>query len=800
VDGQLSWAGLPRINLIQEGQKMVNLKILRKRIAITVGLLLVSELLTAAPAFATSEDLTITKVAPSATASDSFPFTVTKGPGGSPSVIYPNGTPSVSFNLDSSNSFTKTFSGFQNASTGVVTPSNNYTITEATPAGWNAPSISCSDTNPNSNAFSNITFNYTSPSVSFEYTPNAMVPGAHINCTFTNTRMTVVTLSTTVSALSIPAGSLGHDSAILSGATGGSLTYNLFAGTCPAQAMNVPIFSSPVSVGSNGSVPDSLSYTFNTAGSYYWVAVYTPASGSPIVTGPCEPLTVTASTTTLTVTKTIVTASGNTDTFTLQVFDSTGHLLANFLNSGNGGVLGPITLSPGSYTVSETGANLSHYTATYSADCFPAGAVTLAAGDHKTCTITNTLMTAVTLSTTVSALTIPVGSLGHDSATLSGATGGSLTYNLFAGTCPAQPMNVPIFTSPVAVGSNSSVPDSLPFTFANVGSFYWVAVYTPASGSPIVTGPCEPLTVTANVAIATTVSALTIPVGSLGHDSATLSGATGGSLTYNLFAGTCPAQAMNVPIFTSPVSVTGSVVPDSLPFTFANAGSFYWVAVYTPASGSPIVTGPCEPLTVTPKLTTATLTVIKRLLPGTNNPNTFNLIIGPTGQLGSGTTSSVGNAGTTGAVTISAGLPYIVSESAGNGSTSLSDYTTTFSGVCAPSGVVSLATNASGLCIISNTKKARLRVIKILIPGNDPGRFDLQINGSTVASNKGNGGSSGFVSVPAGSGNSVGETAGNSVTFLWKYLRTYSPGCAPTFVLAPGATKICIITNKRVHK
>jgi hypothetical protein len=572
---------------------MVNLKILRKRIAITVGVLLVAEFLTAAPAFATSEDLTITKVAPSATSSDSFPFTVTKAPGSNNPNIYPNGTPSVAFNLDSSNSFTKTFSGFQNASTGVVTSPNNYTITESTPAGWNAPTISCQDTNPNSNAFSNITFNYSSPSVSFQYTPNAMVPGAHIKCTFTNTRMTAVTLSTTVSAVTIPAGSLGHDSATLTNATGGSLTYNLFAGTCPAQAMNVPIFTSAVSVGNTGVVPDSLSYTFANAGSYYWVAVYTPASGSPIVTGPCEPLTVTPNAkTTLTVTKIIVPSSGNTDTFTLEVFDANGLLLANFLNAGNTGTLGPITLTPGNYSVGETGANLSQYTATYSADCFPAGAVTLASGDNKICTITN----------------------------------------------------------------------------------------------------------------------------------------------------------------------TKKVKP------------------------------------------TATLTVIKRLLPGTGNPNKFNLIIGPTGFLGSGTTPNVGNAGTTGAVTISSWVNYNVSESAGIGGTNLSNYTTVFSGVCAPAGVVNLAANTSGICIITNTKKARLRVIKKLIPAGDPGRFNLKINSSTVAFNKGNNGSSGFVSVPAGAGNSVGETAANSITVLSNYTRTYSPGCAPTFVLAPGATKTCIITNKRKHK
>jgi hypothetical protein len=779
---------------------MVNLKILRKRIAITVGVLLVAEVLTAAPAFATSEDLTITKVAPTATSSDSFPFTVTKAAGSNNPNIYPNGSPSVAFNLDSSNGFTKTFSGFQNATTGVVTFPNNYTITEATPAGWNAPTISCQDTNPNSNAFSNITFNYSSPSVSFQYTPNAMVPGAHIMCTFTNTRMTVVMLSTTVSGFTIPVGSLGHDSATLSGATGGSLTYKLFAGTCPAQAMNVPIFTSPVSVGNTGSIPDSLPYTFANAGSYYWVAVYTPASGSPIVTGPCEPLTVTPS---------------------------------------------------------------------------------------------------VAITTTVSGFTIPVGSLGHDSATLSSATGGSLTYNLFAGTCPAQAMNVPIFTSPVSVSGNV-VPDSLSYTFANAGSYYWVTVYTPASGSPIVTGPCEPLTVTATVAIGTTVSGFTIPVGSLGHDSATLTNATGGSLTYNLFAGTCPAQAMNVPIFTSSVSVSGNVAPDSLSYTFANAGSYYWVAVYTPASGSPIVTGLCEPLTVTPSLATtltvtkiivpsignpdtftleifgpnggllanflnsgnggvlgpltvtpgtynvgetganlsqytatysadcfplgavtlvagdnktctitntkivqatATLRVIKRLLPATGNPNKFNLIIGPSGFLGSGTTANVGNAGTTGAVTIAAGANYNVSESAGSGGTHMSDYITVFSGSCAPAGVVNLAANSSGICVISNTKKARLVVIKKLLPASDHGRFNLKIDGSPVAFNKGNNGTTGFVLVsPSPSLHTVGEAPANSGTHMSNYITSYSPAnCAGTFTIPPGVTKTCTITNRKKH-
>jgi hypothetical protein len=675
---------------------MVNLKILRKRIAITVGVLLVAEVLTAAPAFATSEDLTITKVAPTATSSDSFPFTVTKAAGSNNPNIYPNGSPSVAFNLDSSNGFTKTFSGFQNATTGVVTFPNNYTITEATPAGWNAPTISCQDTNPNSNAFSNITFNYSSPSVSFQYTPNAMVPGAHIMCTFTNTRMTVVMLSTTVSGFTIPVGSLGHDSATLSSATGGSLTYNLFAGTCPAQAMNVPIFTSPVSVSGNV-VPDSLSYTFANAGSYYWVAVYTPASGSPIATGPCEPLTVTAT---------------------------------------------------------------------------------------------------VAIGTTVSGFTIPVGSLGHDSATLTNATGGSLTYNLFAGTCPAQAMNVPIFTSSVSVSGNVA-PDSLSYTFANAGSYYWVAVYTPASGSPIVTGLCEPLTVTPSLATTLTVTKIIVP--SIGNpDTFTLEifGPNGGLLANFLNSGNGGVLG--------PLTVT----PGTYNVGETGANLSQYTATYSadcfPLGAVTLVAGDNKTCTITnTKIVqaTATLRVIKRLLPATGNPNKFNLIIGPSGFLGSGTTANVGNAGTTGAVTIAAGANYNVSESAGSGGTHMSDYITVFSGSCAPAGVVNLAANSSGICVISNTKKARLVVIKKLLPASDHGRFNLKIDGSPVAFNKGNNGTTGFVLVsPSPSLHTVGEAPANSGTHMSNYITSYSPAnCAGTFTIPPGVTKTCTITNRKKH-
>jgi hypothetical protein len=53
------------------------------------------------------------------------------------------------------------------------------------------------------------------------------------------------------------------------------------------------------------------------------------------------------------------------------------------------------TLSPGSFTVAETGGP-SGYVASFSGDCDTAGAVTIAAGDNKTCTVTNTFQAPTT--------------------------------------------------------------------------------------------------------------------------------------------------------------------------------------------------------------------------------------------------------------------------------------------------------------------------------------------------------------------------------------------------------------------
>jgi hypothetical protein len=101
------------------------------------------------------------------------------------------------------------------------------------------------------------------------------------------------------------------------------------------------------------------------------------------------------------------------------------------------------------------------------------------------------------ISTTLSASLIQVGSTVHDSATLSGATtnaGGSVTYSVFD--------NSACTGTPVASGgtkqvTNGVVPDSNDVTFNSSGTFYWQASYSGDVNNAPATSACtsEPMRV-----------------------------------------------------------------------------------------------------------------------------------------------------------------------------------------------------------------------------------------------------------------------------------------------------------------
>jgi len=94
------------------------------------------------------------------------------------------------------------------------------------------------------------------------------------------------TISTTLSTASIVVGSTVHDSATLSGKTadaGGTVTYTVYTDSACSQNARA---AGTVTV-TNGGVPDSNGLVFNTAGTFYWQAVYSGDTKNNGATSTC---------------------------------------------------------------------------------------------------------------------------------------------------------------------------------------------------------------------------------------------------------------------------------------------------------------------------------------------------------------------------------------------------------------------------------------------------------------------------------------------------------------------------------
>ncbi len=107
-------------------------------------------------------------------------------------------------------------------------------------------------------------------------------------------------------------------------------------------------------------------------------------------------------------------------------------------------------------------------------------------------------------------------------------------------------------------------------------------------------------------------------------------------------------------------------------------------------------------------------------------------------------------------------------------------------------------------CTYVNKRQPQVRVVKVLDPANDPGKFDLQINGQTHADDVGNSGDTGFEQVTAGQPVTVGELAGAG-TSLADYVSSVScdsgkggaAGTSHSFSVDFGDQVTCTITNTR---
>jgi hypothetical protein len=143
----------------------------------------------------------------------------------------------------------------------------NYSVTESTvPSGWTLKSLACTATGSG-----------TSFSTSGATTNITMASEGVVDCTYTNHTNAHPSIATTLSATTIEVGGTVHDSATLTGATanaGGTVTYTVYTNSACSQGAQ----SAGTKTVTSGVVPDSDPITFDSAGDYYWQAVY---SGDP---------------------------------------------------------------------------------------------------------------------------------------------------------------------------------------------------------------------------------------------------------------------------------------------------------------------------------------------------------------------------------------------------------------------------------------------------------------------------------------------------------------------------------------
>jgi hypothetical protein len=157
---------------------------------------------------------------------------------------------------------------------GTSSVTENLTAAQTT-AGWTFKSLTCGTVSSGSSVV-----------ISAATVTITMGAGGNVDCTYTNHIKVSPTIATTLSATTVTVGDSVQDSATLTGATstaGGTVTYTVYTdNTCTAG----PRDAGTVNV-TNGIVPDSTALAFNTAGDFYWQAVYSGDANNNGATSTC---------------------------------------------------------------------------------------------------------------------------------------------------------------------------------------------------------------------------------------------------------------------------------------------------------------------------------------------------------------------------------------------------------------------------------------------------------------------------------------------------------------------------------
>jgi uncharacterized protein (DUF2237 family) len=372
-------------------------------------------------------------------------------------------TPST-FNL--SNGQSRTYSDAAQVQAG------SYSVTESTlPAGWTLKSLACTASGTG-----------TSYSTSGATVSITMAPDGVVDCTYTNLTKLNPTIATLLSDDNIEVGGTVHDSATLTGATanaGGTVTYTVYSDSaCSTGAQDAG-----TKTVTNGVVPDSNAITFNSAGDFYWQAVYSGDANNNGATSVCtsEHLVVgkkspsiatTLSSETIGVGGTVhdsATLSGATanagGTVTYTVYTnsacSTGAQDAGTKTVTNGVV-------PDSNPITFNAAGDFYWQAVYSGDANNNGATSVCTSEH------------LVVGKASPGMTTAPNLIPNDDSTISGAFNatGTITFNLYSPS-DATCAGTPAYTQTVTVNGNGTYSTTnTSFVASALGTWRWQVSYS----------------------------------------------------------------------------------------------------------------------------------------------------------------------------------------------------------------------------------------------------------------------------------------------------------------------------------
>jgi hypothetical protein len=537
-------------------------------------------------------------------------------------------------------------------------------------------------------------------------------------------------------------------------------------------------------VGPNGTV--SIAYVPVQTGNYCFRAEYTPSA-----TAPYSPALHTNTTTECFV----ATLSPPRLTVTKFCVPTTDPGLFNLLVDGSpwggaagtdvpcGGSAGPFDATVGAHTVSETGGtgtNLGNYTASIGGDCSLSGLVTLALGDVATCTITNVLNTAPPpAELTVHKVCDPTSDPGQFEIQANGVGLGSVGCGESVGPVPLAPG--PYTVSEVGIPPTSAAD-------------YMSAIAGACDGNGLVmlnSGQSVECTIT-NTRIPEPPTTLRVdkacyPASDNGRFDVTIDTMDGHRVHQTEVGCGGTTGSVAVPAGEYTVSETGAGGTDLGKYDVViggdcdDAGN---VAVAAGQQATCLITNVRK--SAPPP---ATLSVTKICVPA-DDGGRFNLKID--GQ----TKPDAACGDTFGPVAVAPGQ-HQVSESAGTG-TSLSDYTTTIGGACAPDGSITLAAGDSATCTITNMRKSAppetgtLEIQKQCSPAGTTGEFQIEFDGDLFLLSCGE--STGPVEVGLGH-HQIGEVAVNDSTSM--FATTIGGDCAAdgSVTVNAGEHLTCLVTN-----